>query len=163
METIDKIMDLPNTIDSLRDAYDVGKMLATKYGDQELWSIDMYNDLWYGGHRDLLDDIARCPQYYNIMIRVGYDGHNYPQKVTAVRYGNLPESGISHNYADDRSERGVSVIAVLDDNDTIPEHGSFVQMMWGANRPLVKITGYLMPYFGSDGEKLLIGCKYVKN
>ena len=69
--------------------------------------------------------------------------------VTGYRYGTMPEGGLSYNYADDRSERGLS-LAAIDGQDEV---GSSV---WFAGRAKVTVTGLLLPYQGSDGEPLVL-------
>jgi len=69
--------------------------------------------------------------------------------VTGYRYGAMPEGGLSYNYADDRSERGLS-LAAIDGQDEV---GSSV---WFAGRAKVTVTGLLLPYQGSDGEPLVL-------
>lgn len=69
--------------------------------------------------------------------------------VNGYRYGNIPESGLSHNYMDDRSERGLSLVAI----DGQKEVGSSI---WFCDRKKVKASGLLLPKKGSDGEPLIL-------
>lgn len=69
--------------------------------------------------------------------------------VSGYRYGNLPDSGLSYNYTDDRSERGLS-LASLDGGKEI---GSSI---WFADRPITTATGLELPHKGSDGEPLIL-------
>lgn len=69
--------------------------------------------------------------------------------VTGIRYGKAPESGISHNYRDDISERGLSIAQLAGEK----EIGS---TMWFAERKECQYTGILLPYKGSDGEALIL-------
>lgn len=68
--------------------------------------------------------------------------------VTGYRYGGIPQSGISTNYAEGKSERGLS-LANLKGKKPV---GSVI---WFADRKKIKVTGMLLPYKGSDGEPLV--------
>lgn len=80
--------------------------------------------------------------------RKGIDLKNQPD-VTGYRYGKQPDSGLSTNYAEGRSERGLS-LANLKGKKPV---GSVI---WFADRKRVKSTGMLLPYKGSDGEPLIL-------
>ena len=69
--------------------------------------------------------------------------------VSGIRYGKAPEGGISNNYRDGISERGLS-LAKVDDADEI---GSVI---WFEGREERRYTGILLPYKGSDGEALIL-------
>lgn len=69
--------------------------------------------------------------------------------VTGYRYGKAPDSGISTNYAEGRSERGLS-LANLKGGKKV---GSTI---WFEGRKRYKYTGLLLPWKGSDGEPLII-------
>lgn len=69
--------------------------------------------------------------------------------VTGYRYGNIPEGGVSRNYADDCMELGCS-LARLEGGKEV---GSSV---WFCDRPEVKVRGILLPVKGSDGEPLVL-------
>jgi len=69
--------------------------------------------------------------------------------VTGYRYGGVHWSGLSHNYASDTSEGGLSMAKI----DGEKECGSVI---WFADRDKVQARGILLPYRGSDGEALII-------
>lgn len=79
-----------------------------------------------------------------------------PPVVTGYRYGNIPESGLSFNYADDRAEKGLSLAAI---NNT-DEVGSTV---WFTDRKVVTVSGVLLPVTGSDGEPLILIVDSIEN
>jgi len=68
--------------------------------------------------------------------------------VAGYRYGAAPESFISRNYRDDRSECGLSLAAV-DGEDEVGNS------MWFADRPRLRYTGVLAAR-GSDGEAIIL-------
>ena len=71
------------------------------------------------------------------------------QDVTGYRYGAVPAHGLSHNYRDDRSERGLSLVA-------INGHKPVASVVWFCDRKRVRVSGLLLPYRGSDGEPLVL-------
>ena len=88
---------------------------------------------------------------YQVAYNLGQDGIDLAEAplVSGYRYGEIPESGISRNYADDISERGLSLAAL----DGGKEIGSSV---WFADRKRVAVLGLLMPHTGSDGEPIIL-------
>ena len=86
-----------------------------------------------------------------VAFDLGQDGVDLSQQpdVSGFRYGNIPDSGLSHNYMDDRSERGLSLAAL----DGQKEVGSSI---WFCGRKEVKTSGLLLPRKGSDGEPLIL-------
>ena len=68
----------------------------------------------------------------------------------------MPETGLSHNYAADACEWGMST-AVRHDNIE-KEVGSAV---WFAEREKVDVEGIMLPYPGSDGEALILPTKGI--
>lgn len=93
--------------------------------------------------------------YYTPLLQVAYNaghiGHDLSgsKSVSSYRYGKMPESGVSHNYATGRSENGLSMAV----KPTGEEVGSSI---WFADRPKTKYTGLKLPYTGSDGEMLIL-------
>jgi hypothetical protein len=69
--------------------------------------------------------------------------------VSGYRYGAVPQSLLSQNYAEDKPECGVSLAAL----DGQKEIGS---TMWFSDRKKVAVRGILVPRKGSDGEPLVI-------
>jgi hypothetical protein len=89
-------------------------------------------------------------------FEAGVLGHPCPQWVTGWRYGTIPASGHSRNWRDDRWEPGVSIMAL--DTDTMPQtDGTFA--LFNADRPRVRIGGWLIGLRGSDGERLVVGAQ----
>jgi hypothetical protein len=78
----------------------------------------------------------------------GIDLEPCPDEI-GIRYGDLPESGLSWNWKDDKSERGLS-LARLKGGVNVPSY------IWFSERSEVEVPGLLLPYKGSDGEYLLL-------
>jgi len=99
--------------------------------------------------------------YYTPLLQVSYDyGHNgidltEEPVVTGFRYGDPSDSGLSYNYRDQVSERGLS-LANLEGEDEV---GS---SMFFKDRGLVQVSGVLLPKTGSDGEPLILPINIVE-
>ena len=111
-------------------------------------------DIRYANAEGLADRESYWDYYtptLNMALNLGRDGISLQDApvVSGVRYGTAPDCGISHNYRDDRSERGLS-LAYLDGQDEV---GSAI---WFAARKTYSYTGVLLPYKGSDGEPLIL-------
>ena len=93
--------------------------------------------------------------YYTPTLQVAYNlgqkGINLESQpdVSGERYGNIPESGLSYNYAAATSENGLSLANLNGEKEV----GSTI---WFADRKKVKVAGMLLPYKGSDGESLIL-------
>jgi len=74
---------------------------------------------------------------------------NWDKIVIGERYGDLPETGRSFNYADNTAEFGVSLSNIKGEK----EIGS---SMWFSDRKKVEVRGILLPVTGSDGEPLIL-------
>lgn len=112
-------------------------------------------DLILKANKAGLKNPASLRSYYTPVLQVafelgqqGVDLSGQPT-VSGWRYGNIPDSGLSYNYRDRKSERGLS-LAQLDGE---PEVGS---SMWFTDRKKIRVTGLLLPYRGSDGEALVL-------
>ena len=93
--------------------------------------------------------------YHTPVLQIAFDlgqqGININELpvVTGYRYGKAPDSFISFNYTDNKSERGLSLAKIEGEEET----GSSI---WFLGRKKYKYTGYLLPYRGSDGEPLIL-------
>lgn len=94
-------------------------------------------DAWYG------DDNLLWAAY-----EAGRSGLRAPVRASAWRYGHIPASGRSYNKADGVAELGVSCLGG-DSDDIITIFGR------DDGRPLVRVTGWLVPQTGSDSEPLI--------
>lgn len=103
------------------------------------------------GLRDAQTGGWQC--YYTPVLQAAYnagqDGHALSQLVNGYRFGGIPEGGLSYNYAEGRAERGLS-LAAIDGEEPV---GSVI---WFTGRPRVNVAGVLLPYTGSDGERLIL-------
>jgi len=116
--------------------------------------VSSYND----GAKSLTQD----PQFYDVPDYVGYDmartaafdlgrsGGMTPRWVMAERIGKLPEGGRSKNFAEDRMEKGVSVLRILGEDRS--DVGTYEIFNKGQKR---YVAGWMIGT-GSDGEPLLV-------
>ena len=74
--------------------------------------------------------------------------------VKAVRYGDVPENGLSYNYRDNECENGTSVARIDGKNEINGINIKYSLLL--SDRNEVEITGILMPVYGSDGENLVL-------
>jgi len=102
---------------------------------------------------DAYDDTMSAPE--SIAWTMGFEGRNLVE-VSGWRFGYLPESGRSVNYASGEYERGVSLMA-LDGDEYVPA----VAAIAISDRPVVRVRGYLSGY-GADGEPLVIGAEIIE-
>jgi hypothetical protein len=112
-------------------------------------------------YKDGVNTRSQDPQYYDVPDYVGYDmartaafemgreGAEPPRWVMAERIGKLPIEGRSKNFAEDRMERGVSVLRIVGEPQS--NAGTYEMFNPGEKR---YVAGWLVG-FGSDGEPLL--------
>lgn len=98
-------------------------------------------DDWSFFYRTAVLDIA-CT-----LGREGIDLSSQPD-FTGWRFGKGPDTGISYNYRDDFSERGLS-LAVKPDSSEVES------VIW-FNGDKYTYTGLLLPFTGSDDEALIL-------
>lgn len=98
-------------------------------------------DCWYA------DDNLLWASY-----EAGRAGMPIPRRASAWRYGHIPPNGRSYNHRDNAAESGVSCLGG-DSDATIA--------CFGADRPLVRVTGWLLGQTGSDSEPLIADANEV--
>jgi hypothetical protein len=130
------------TTQEMQKAYRQGKAHA----GQDMMDIAYGPDGERWGH--WMDDPV-----LRLFWHAGYNDEQAPCWVEAERYGDLPEAGVSRNYADDKAEAGVSVARLLDGSDDY----NWMRGFGGQDRPVRKVAGWLHYDRGSDGEPLLVG------
>lgn len=112
-------------------------------------------------YQDGVKTRSQDPQFYDVPDYVGYDmartaafemgreGAEPPRWVMAERIGKLPTEGRSKNFAEDKMERGVSVLRIVGEPQS--DVGTYEMFNPGEKR---YIAGWLVG-LGSDGEPLL--------
>jgi hypothetical protein len=96
-------------------------------------------------------------------LRSGYrDGHNgnprgytSAKAVVAKRIGEVPESGVSMNFREQKAEPGLSVLGIYENGEYMPQNNSTFEMF--NNGPKRNVMGYKSEnWIGSDGENILL-------
>lgn len=110
-------------------------------------SIKEANALGYNNRDLFLSYYTPVLQQAFALGQIGINLSDAPV-VSGIRYGKAPESGISHNYADDKSERGLS----LAQEAGYKEIGSTI---WFCDRKAYEYRGVKVGT-GSDGETIIL-------
>lgn len=87
-------------------------------------------------------------------FNAGLTNKEQPKYVFGWRYGDIPQSGRSYNFRDSRHEMGTSLMQI--DGEANNTDGTF-EMFNGRGRKKVRVGGWLIDEFGSDGEPLVVG------
>jgi hypothetical protein len=96
-----------------------------------------------------------------IALQAGFEGREKPYQVRGWRYGHIMSRGRSHNYADDRPEPGVSLMATDCGLTTGDQFSALFIEAKGA--PKVRVEGWLNTVKrGSDGEPLVFLAREVR-
>lgn len=102
--------------------------------------------------------VIQSDEFY-LWFRLGVEGHEDPEFVTAVRIGEIPKTKVSRNFRDQFQENGVSVLWIEgDENDR--GDGTFEIFNDGKK---IRIAGWRSPWRGSDGEPLLLSPKKLSD
>lgn len=139
-------MDSKKPTQRMIDAYKDGQRCREKYKSE---NEAAYAEVWGGG---ILAEIAPMP-IASAFWRAGFYGHEMPRWASGWRYGRVPECGFSRNYRDDHAEQGVSMMHIEGE----PERRSTMYEVFNCQQPRVAVAGWLIGFYGSDGEYLLVG------
>lgn len=97
----------------------------------------------------------------NAFFEAGRQGYDFPEYRTGWRYGDIPETGRSHNFREGAGEAGVSVMQLDGEKKikTLAEaRGSFNR------RPKIRVGGWVNPCdVGGDGEPLLLAARVLSH
>jgi hypothetical protein len=140
---------------------DIRYMPSTEQDTKALQMLPKPRRSLDAAYRDGVKTRSQDPQYYDVPDYVGYDmartaafemgreGAEPPRWVMAERIGKLPTEGRSKNFAEDRMERGVSVLRIVGEPQS--DAGTYEMFNPGEKR---YVAGWLVG-LGSDGEPLL--------
>lgn len=104
---------------------------------------------------DVLEDDFEADQFF----KCGFYG-DIPEYVTALRYGEIPASGRSTNWAEKTLEQGVSCLCICD--GVKENRNTFYDGVYGLQgTEKIKVQGWFLGRTGSDGEPLLYGAERV--
>ena len=113
-------------------------------------------------YNDNFEEIVENIQYDNDRHFFEAGFYNYtPQYRQAYRYGNIPASGYSTNWATKELEEGVSCVCLIGNKHQNEE--SIYDTIYGVQGfKKIKIEGWFLGDAGADGEPLLIQAREVK-
>lgn len=136
-----------------KDIYEAGR----KYGDlcNHSWNTAMYYDTPFTD-----SDMMQWDYASHRFFEAGFDGDDFPEIVQAVRFGKIPESGRSINWAENQCERGVSCVKIIRDQKDLDYKSIYDVTLCGRDKYIVE--GYYFGDYGSDGEPLLVNAKIIK-
>jgi hypothetical protein len=139
-------------------AYNAGKRLGERFQHKQAAFLDaLASDL------DVPHDFLDFGMDGYFFDR-GFNGESAPSRfVFAERIGNLPGRGVSYNYRDERHEKGVSVLGLLDPDLGLVSQNDGMFEAFNPSRNRNYIGGWLIEETGSDGEPLLLGAKQFKD
>ena len=130
-----------------KKSWEMGAELATQYDNE----IDAFASLPISDQAYIVADFDGCEQFFH----AGFVGRE-PEWVEAERFGEIPESGFSMNWAEMKSEPGVSVVKIIrQDADETYADGTVYAML---GREKIRVAGWWLGLCGSDG--VLIVCRF---
>lgn len=155
-----KIEDAPTVVPSDRQQrmWDKGKAMRDEVGEEysfrsALRDVSMRDESW----ADYLEGMQHDKD--EAFFKAGFIDRQ-PEYVQAVRFGEIPESGKSTNWATMESEGGVSTVGILRDGNTdIASLYDYIYGVQGTDKLLVE--GWYFGFAGSDGEPLIHNAKVI--
>ena len=137
-----------------KEAYEVGKRLAAEFEGYSRQMAQRLAPAWFYEATEKLRENNTFEFYM-----AGFHGIE-PEWVEAYRYGEIPESGLSTNWATGESEHGVSCVAIIGErNENAKTVYDTIYGLQGIQK--IKIAGWNLGFTGSDGEPLLSGAVRV--
>lgn len=131
--------------------YELGKK-AREYADT-------IRELCYIWDLEKIEEIANDKDERFFMA--GFEGF-VPRYVKAVRYGEIPTSGRSTNWATGQLEKGVSCVKIVKDDSDINDSSVYSVIYGLQGMKKILIEGWYCGDRGADGEPLLVHCKKIK-
>lgn len=152
----------PNVLKNTENAHDLGTKVA-QYSKANALPVDgvgLANALVYGDIDGVdFTDIEEMGPVSRAFYEAASHGYDKPVLSFGWRYGDVPESGVSTNFREGRSEAGVSMMKVA--HSEYRPDDTFA-MFNAKGRPKVWVTGWVLDRKrGSDGEALMVGVKKV--
>ena len=134
-------------------AWKMGREAAKEYSSEEtaLQAMDI----------DTLEDFEYI-HGFGAFFHAGFIDRK-PEWVEAIRYGEIPASGYSINWADGSAEPGVSCVKIIrNEEDENIDSVYDVTLGW-QGREKIRVAGWWLGLSGSDGEPCLLGAVKVSN
>lgn len=137
-------------------AFDLGKHFSEKYGTEQ---TDYEWNLFFENEPDIAEKAAFFNSEEERFFNAGVRGDD-PEYKLAIRFGDIPNSGKSKNWATGELERGVSVVDFL--NEKTQNGNTVYDVIYGIQgTDKIIVGGWDFGIFGSDGEPLLIAPEFI--
>lgn len=137
-------------------AFDLGKHFSEKYGTEQ---TDYEWNLFFENEPDIAEKAAFFNSEEQRFFNAGVRGDD-PEYKLAIRFGDIPNSGKSKNWATGELERGVSVVDFL--NEKTQNGNTVYDVIYGIQgTDKIIVGGWDFGIFGSDGEPLLIAPEFI--
>ena len=127
--------------------YNLGKSDSLNYSSERAAAEAM--------SMDTLECMAEGHWSNELWYHAGFIGRE-PEYVQAVRYGAIPASGRSTNYADGHRENGISCVKIIRTADDANTKSIYDVTLGWQDIGKTIISGWYLGGYGSDGEPLLI-------
>lgn len=130
------------------ELYNKGVEYSKRYDyiNQAYWSMDLKE----------LEDVTDSK--WSAFFEAGFYGRE-PEWVQAIRYGEIPESGYSINWAEGTRESGVSCVKIIRQESDRDYKSIYDITLGGQGFEKITVEGWYFGGTGSDGEPLLIGAR----
>jgi hypothetical protein len=134
-------------------AWEMGSKAAKEYDSEDaaIWAMDM----------DTLENFE-CIHGFGAFFHAGFIGRK-PEWVEAIRYGEIPASGYSINWADGSAEPGVSCVKIIRNGDDENCDSIYDVTLGWQGRDKIRVAGWWLGLPGSDGEPCLLGAVKVSD
>lgn len=153
-------LEQPELKESWMQRYEEGKRLSEKYKDYSYDSafraaMDYDYDIVAGMMEDIEEWGPKTQFIREQFFKAGFYG-DVPEYVSAVRYGEIPESGRSKNWAEGTLEQGVSVIGIVRKENDFEMKSMYDVTLGMQDIKKYEVRGWFLGRTGSDGEPLLL-------
>lgn len=153
-------LEQPELKESWMQRYEEGKRLSEKYKDYSYDSafraaMDSDYDIVAGMIEDIEEWGPKTQFIREQFFKAGFYG-DVPEYVSAVRYGEIPESGRSKNWAEGTLEQGVSVIGIVRKENDFEMKSMYDVTLGMQDIKKYEVRGWFLGRTGSDGEPLLL-------
>ena len=146
--------EMPESMKTAQSLYD-------KYSDErEMFGDDYALRMMSNSDLNKLAQSEDIDRAYSALVQT--EGRK-PEYVYATRYGDIPKSGVSTNYADNTTENGVSVIKIINSPKDIDSKSIYDATLGFQGIKKNIVGGWYSGLSGSDGEALLQNAKIVKS
>lgn len=156
-------IEQPELKETWRQRYEEGERLRNEYEDYSYSAafnaaMDEHPEIIEGMMEDIAEWGPKTQFVREQFFKAGFYGDK-PEYVSAVRYGDVPESGRSKNWAEGTLEQGVSVIKIVRQESDFDVQSMYDVTLGMQGIKKYEVRGWFLGRTGADGEPLLINAK----